>query len=569
MSDIRAMSDTQAMSDIQTITKGQQLIKLLESYGVDTVFGIPGVHTLELYRGLAASNIQHITPRHEQGAGFMADGYARITGKPGVCFVITGPGLTNITTAMGQALGDSIPMLIISTVNAAGTEGQGCLHAMPQQANVVKPLTVASFELNKNDSVPDTLAQVFAALNVHNGTPLGPVHLQIPLDVIGQLANDYMYKGNKGHEEGREAALKVLDSIQNAANVINQHKQIVILAGGGTVNAQAHIKQLAQVLDAPVVTTINARGLLANHALSVPASPSLEATRSLLAQADCVIALGTQMGQTDYDMYVNGQFPTLHSLIRIDINPAVIHQQELQLGNLGIHSDVSQALTHLLPLLEQKKPSTSLGEARASATRHAAFAELPEPYQHHHSFLTTITKALPEAIIVGDSTQPVYGGNCYFEPPAPKAWFNSATGFGTLGYAVPAAIGAALGRRLQHNNHPIIALTGDGGLQFCLAELATAKDFELPIIFIVWNNQGYGEIESSMLAVGVTPIGVSPMPPILDALAIAYGLKYMQLVNVNDLSNVLQQAVHHKGPMLLEINDPQIMSQLETMTTCI
>jgi acetolactate synthase-1/2/3 large subunit len=99
--------------------------------------------------------------------------------------------------------------------------------------------------------------------------------------------------------------------------------------------------------------------------------------------------------------------------------------------------------------------------------------------------------------------------------------------------------------------------------------LATAKDFELPIIFIVWNNQGYGEIESSMLAVGVTPIGVSPMPPILDALAIAYGLKYMQLVNVNDLSNVLQQAVHLKGPMLLEINEPQMMSQLETMTTCI
>ena len=174
------MSDIKAMSGIKTITKGQQLIKLLESYGVDTVFGIPGVHTLELCRGLAASNIQHITPRHEQGAGFMADGYARITGKPGVCFVITGPGLTNITTAMGQALGDSILMLVISTVNAAGKETQGCLHAMPQQANVVKPLTVASFELNENDSVPDALAQVFAALNVRNGTPLGPVTCKSP-----------------------------------------------------------------------------------------------------------------------------------------------------------------------------------------------------------------------------------------------------------------------------------------------------------------------------------------------------------------------------------------------------
>jgi acetolactate synthase-1/2/3 large subunit len=167
---------------------------------------------------------------------------------------------------------------------------------------------------------------------------------------------------------------------------------------------------------------------------------------------------------------------------------------------------------------------------------------------------------------VGDSTQPIYGGNCYFEAPAPKTWFNSATGFGTLGYAVPAAVGAALGRRLQHNNHPIIALTGDGGLQFCLAELATANDFKLPIIFIVWNNQGYGEIESSMLAVGVTPIGVSPKPPKLDALAQAYGLDYAYLTHINDLADVLHKATNHKGPMLLEINEQQIMAQLEAIT---
>jgi acetolactate synthase-1/2/3 large subunit len=557
------MSDIKAMNNIPAITKGQQLIALLEAYGVDTVFGIPGVHTLELYRGLAASNIQHITPRHEQGAGFMADGYARITGKPGVCFVITGPGLTNITTAMGQALGDSIPMLVISTVNAVGTEAQGCLHAMPQQADVVKPLTVANFQLNANDNVTETLAQVFAALNVRNGTQLGPVHLQIPLDVIGQLASDDGTKGNEQqNSQPIEAPPIALDPIQNAANVINQHNQVVILAGGGAVDAPIHIKQLAQVLDAPVVTTINARGLLADNALSVPASPSLEATRSLLAQADCVIALGTQMGQTDYDMYVNGQFPPLENLIRIDINPAVMQHP----GQLGIHYDVSQALTHLLPLLEHKQQSTGLGEARASTTRRAAFAELPKPYQHYHGFLTTITKALPQAAIVGDSTQPIYGGNCYFEAPAPKTWFNSATGFGTLGYAVPAAVGAALGRRLQHNNHPIIALTGDGGLQFCLAELATANDFKLPIIFIVWNNQGYGEIESSMLAVGVTPIGVSPKPPKLDALAQAYGLDYAYLTHINDLADVLHKATNHKGPMLLEINEQQIMAQLEAIT---
>jgi len=566
MSEMTAMSDRQAMSNTPTITKGQQLIKLLEAYGVDTVFGIPGVHTLELYRGLATSNIQHITPRHEQGAGFMADGYARTTGKPGVCFVITGPGLTNIATAMGQALGDSIPMLVISTVNAAGTESQGCLHAMPQQASIIKPLTVANFQINANDNVTNTVAQVFAALSVNNGTPLGPVHLQIPLDVIGQLANDEMAEmaemaqviSDQTINLGGSASAIALEQIHKAAHAINQHKQSVILAGGGAVNAQHQLLHLANTLNAPVVTTINGRGLMAHHPLCVPASPSLEATRSLLAQAGCVIALGTQMGQTDYDMYVNGQFPPLNNLIRIDINPNVADAPQ----QLGIHSDVSHALTCLLPLLDQKEPTSSLGEARAHATRKDAFTELPKPYQQHHSFLTAIVQALPEAVIVGDSTQPIYGGNCYFEAPAPKTWFNSATGFGTLGYAVPAAIGAAIGRRLQNNNHRVIALTGDGGMQFCLAELATAQTFELPIIFIVWNNQGYGEIESSMLAVGITPIGVSPQPPKLDALALAYGLKYSKLAHFSDLPDVLQQAAAHQGPMLLEINEQQIMAQL-------
>lgn len=547
------------MNNQHSFTKGQQIIELLQAYGVDTVFGIPGVHTVELYRGLADSSIQHITPRHEQGAGFMADGYTRVTGKPGVCFVITGPGLTNIATAMGQALADSIPMLVISTVNVAGTASQGRLHAMPQQQNMIKPLTVASFQLNQNDDVEDTMAQVFAALSRHNNTPLGPVHLQIPLNVIGHPA---AHKTSHGTQIpiSQQPSGDCLEQINQAASLINKKSHIVILAGGGAVNSQPLIQQCAQTLDAPVVTTINGRGLMANHPLSVPASPSLKATRSLLAKADCVLALGTQMGQTDYDMNVDGLLPTLNNLIRIDINPKVMLQDQ----QLSLHCDCANALTALLPLLEQKQPTISDGENRALAARTAAFNELPVAYQQHHTFLTTLTQTLPQALIVGDSTQPVYGGNCYFEPPAPKTWFNSATGFGTLGYAVPAAVGAALGRRLHNNHQPIIALTGDGGLQFCLAELATAKDFDLPIMFMVWNNQGYGEIESSMLAVGVTPVGVSPSPPMLCALASAYGLDYQLLSHFSQLKGILQQRLNAQGPLLLEVPENLMMAQIET-----
>ncbi|MBT3436324.1 MAG: 5-guanidino-2-oxopentanoate decarboxylase [Oceanospirillaceae bacterium] len=541
-------------------TKGQRLIELLQDYGVDTVFGIPGVHTVELYRGLGESNIQHITPRHEQGAGFMADGYARVTGKPGVCFVITGPGLSNIATAMGQALADSIPMLVISTVNPKGTENMGCLHAMPHQQSMIKPLTVACFSIDENAYLDQTMAQVFAALSVSNGTKLGPVHLQIPLDVMGQEALSQDVVPVMDHTAPLATPPSL--ALKLAANVINNNDSIVILAGGGAVHAQAQVQSLADVLDAPVVTTINGRGLIANHPLSVPASPSLDAVRALLASAQCVIALGTEMGQTDYDMNVNGGFPHLANLIRIDINPALENNKK----QLFIHGCVGHTVNALLPLLTTKQSTQISGHSRAASTRQAAMTELPANYQKQCRFLNLITSALPKATMVGDSTQPVYAGNCYFEANCASTWFNSATGFGTLGYAVPAAVGAALGLRFGQEQQAkaanLVAITGDGGLQFCLAELATAKDTGLPIIYLVWNNYGYGEIESSMLAVGVTPVGVSPKPPQLDALAQAYGLHYVKLPDINQLTDILRNYSQGCCPVIIEINEDEIMAQL-------
>src|SRR5215469_4568789 len=164
-------------------TCGEALVTLLEGYGVEYVFGIPGVHTVELYRGLAASSIRHVTPRHEQGAGFMADGYARVTGKPGVCFIITGPGMTNIATAMAQAYADSIPMLVISSVNARRElgSGDGRLHELPSQRNVFAGLTAFSHTLLDAAELPQLLARAFA---VFESARPRPVHIEIPLDVI-------------------------------------------------------------------------------------------------------------------------------------------------------------------------------------------------------------------------------------------------------------------------------------------------------------------------------------------------------------------------------------------------
>ena len=167
------------------LTTGEYLVRLLESYGVELIFGIPGVHTVELYRGLPATKIRHVTPRHEQGAGFMADGYARVTGKPGVCFIVTGPGMTNIATAMGQAYADSVPMLVISAVNSRDqlAMGQGRLHELPSQRNLVAGVAAFSHTLLDPAQLPEVMARAFT---VFNSARPRPVHIEIPLDVIAQ-----------------------------------------------------------------------------------------------------------------------------------------------------------------------------------------------------------------------------------------------------------------------------------------------------------------------------------------------------------------------------------------------
>ena len=164
-------------------TCGELLVGLLEAYGIDTVFGIPGVHTVELYRGLPDTGLRHITPRHEQGAGFMADGYARACGRPAACFIITGPGLTNIATALGQAYADSVPALVISSVNNSHELGlgEGRLHELPSQRNLMAGLTAFSHTLLRPDELPEVLARAFG---VFHGARPRPVHIELPLDVI-------------------------------------------------------------------------------------------------------------------------------------------------------------------------------------------------------------------------------------------------------------------------------------------------------------------------------------------------------------------------------------------------
>ncbi len=259
-------------------TVGEALVHLLESYDVDTVFGIPGVHTIELYRGLAGSKIRHITPRHEQGAGFMADGYARATGKPGVAFVITGPGITNTITAMGQARANSIPMLVISGVNQRDSlgKGMGFLHELPNQRAMLQTVAMFSHRIEKPDELPIVLARAFALFASRRP---GPVHIEIPLDVMA-LPLDGAERLSSDAPIPHASA----ETMAELTRLCLGAERPVILIGGGAKAAASALQALAEKLDAPVIATTNARGIMHAHPLLIPASPSLKPCRDLLAQ---------------------------------------------------------------------------------------------------------------------------------------------------------------------------------------------------------------------------------------------------------------------------------------------
>src|SRR3990167_5185414 len=220
-----------------TLTGGQALVRLLANYCVDTVFGIPGVHTLELYRGLPGSGIRHVLTRHEQGASFMADGYARVSGKPGVCFIITGPGVTNAATGIGQAYADSIPMLVISSVNHTASlgKGWGCLHETQDQRAITAPITAFSAVALSAEDLPELIARAYAVFDSERPRP---VHISVPLDVLSaKVSRDWSNEVVRRPSRGVPAAT----ALDLAVAKLQSAKRPMIIAGGGARSEERRV----------------------------------------------------------------------------------------------------------------------------------------------------------------------------------------------------------------------------------------------------------------------------------------------------------------------------------------
>ncbi|WP_198330681.1 5-guanidino-2-oxopentanoate decarboxylase [Psychrobacter cibarius] len=543
-----------------SLTCGELLVQWLEYYGVETVFGIPGVHTVELYRGLPNTNIRHVTPRHEQGAGFMADGYYRASGKVGVCFIITGPGMTNIMTAMAQALADSIPMLVISSVNKVADtgSGEGHLHELHDQQGMVSKVTLMSKTIWQPESLPKVIAEAFA---LFNGARPGPVHIQLPIDVITADAShvakpsNYLNKFVKNSTDAHGLTLpQVMRPLPNPAQLdlivesLKAAKNPVILYGGGCVDVDHDAQKLAELIDAPTFLTINAKGLLPpSHPLSLGSNQSLEAGRAVISEADWVLAIGTELSETDYDVFFNGEFKINGTLIRIDCDA-----QQLQRpfrADIAVLSDAQMAVSGLCSRLKGQVLNHQ-AVSRVNEAKQALLAGMTPDFAGQNALLQLIRDEVKDVIFVGDSTQPVYSGNLGFEALATRRWFNSSTGFGTLGYGLPAAIGAMIG-----SNSAVVSLIGDGGIQFTIAELICAAELELPLIVLLWNNQGYGEIRRYMEEGGLPLIGVNIKTPNFEPLAAGFGAGYRRITAKQQLLDALKEDIKGKQPIIYEVDE--------------
>jgi 5-guanidino-2-oxopentanoate decarboxylase len=528
---------------LEAVSCGQALVRLLEQYGVDTVFGIPGTHTLELYRGLAHSRIRHIQPRHEQGAGFMADGYARASGRPGVCFLIAGPGLLNAATAIAQAYSDSVPVLVISSVASSTPDGisEGHIHELPEQAATMGSITGWSATAASASELPQLIERAFASFRRGRRRP---VHIALPLDVMNGPASHFPRPQSVLEPDGLVDA----SCLAEAAELLGRAERPAIILGGGGSDCGDLVARLAERIGAVILTTIAAKGAPpAGHPLLGGALLTRPLGQATVRDCDVVLALGTELAASDT---WTGPLEFRGRLIRVDID-------RLSLKNsppsaLKIHADLRCFLPALLEALPRLDATEKRWAIETAATLRGEARQPSAPRQERHlRALDALRDAIPDdATVTADMAQVAYTANVAFPCPQPRSYFYPV-GLSTMGYALPAAIGA----KLAAPERAAIALTGDGGFLFTAAELGTAVELGLPIVVLLWNNDGLGQIRERMTSRNIPPIGVNPRNPDFLVLARAFGCRSARPASIGGLKREIRAALRRSVPTVIEIHD--------------
>jgi thiamine pyrophosphate-dependent acetolactate synthase large subunit-like protein len=463
---------------------GEAVVDALAELDTELVFGIPGVHTIELYRGIARSGLRAVTARHEQGAGFMADGYARATGRPGVCILITGPGVTNALTPMAQAYHDSVPLLVVGSVTRRCDLGRrrGPLHDLPD-----KPGSCAASprSARRSRTPPSSGPPSGAPGRRCSRAARAPYISHYPSTCSRPNASRCAGPRRRPHPTPPTARRCA------ARPRCWRARRPVLLLGGGAVDAGRPAADIATLLDAPVALTGNAKGAVPfSHPLCLGAVLPFGSVQELIATADAALLVGTELSEVDV-IYSGRPLRFGGSVVRVDVDPAQLDSGVR--ATCGVVGDAGAVLQALLGARREEERVPPTGDGAGRVREALGGMAWTADSEEHMPWLDALQQALPvDRIVALDSTKLAYTAHHYLPAEQPRSWL-APYGFGTLGTALPMAIGA----KLAFPDRPVAAVAGDGGLLFTIAELATAVDLRLALPLVVWDNRGYGEIRDS------------------------------------------------------------------------
>jgi acetolactate synthase-1/2/3 large subunit len=543
--------DSQPKSKEQDVdlTGAQALVRSLEQQGVDVVFGLPGGAILPAYDPLRSSSLRHILVRHEQGAGHAASGYAWATGRTGVCIVTSGPGATNLVTALADAYMDSVPMVAITGQVATAMIGTDAF----QEADITGitlPVTKHNELVTSPERIPAAIAEAFHIAST--GRP-GPVLVDVPKDIMqstmtwgpGTWPPAMELPGYRLPAAPDQAAMRA------AAALLRQARRPVLYVGGGVIKAGAHAEllALAELAQAPVTTTLMARGAFPDPhplALGMPGMHGCYTAVAALQEADLLVALGAR-----FDDRVTGRladFAPRAKVVHADIDPAEIGKNRTP--DVAIAGDVRATLAglteSLAALIAQDGPadtgawlSAVEDWKRRFPLRYTQDADGPLKPQHVVERLSALTGG--DAVVVAGVGQHQMHAAQHFSFTRPRSWINSG-GLGTMGYAVPAAMGAQVGRP----GELVVAIDGDGCFQMTAQELATCAIEHLPIKVLIFNNGFLGMVrqwQELFYEERYSEVELGTAIPDYVKLAEAYGCLGLRCDRADDVDAVLDKAL--------------------------
>ncbi len=524
-----------------TRTGGELVVEALHCYGVSTVFGIPGVHNLPIYEALRQQPaIRHILARHEQGAAFMADGYARASGRPGVALVTSGPGALNTLTPLGEAYTDSSPVLVIATnVERRLLETRrGTLHELRDQPGAFRAV-IGNCErvLAAADLIP-AFQRVWSTLT--GGRPR-PAAMDIPFDVLDDETGVDLLP-----LPARRCAMPKQEDLRRAAALLRDAQRPLIYAGGGAIGAGDALTALAERLSAPVLTSVKGKGVIPeDHPLALGfLGPVRGPLAGYFRECDVVLAVGTRFAGS---MAANWQAPIARSLIRVDADAAEL--SGVVTPTVALLADARCALEALSAELG---PGAKPADPALVALKQQAQREARATAPWRTAVLDAVRAALPrDGILSVDMTMVGYQANTTYPAYAPHTLL-VPSGFGTLGFALPVAIGAkaAVGSR------PVVALVGDGGFQFTMQEVATAIQHRLGVAILLVNDNSYTAVRRGQERRYGKNTAVDLVNPDFQQLARAYGIEAELVAEPSGLSPALQRAFERDLPTLVEIVAP-------------